>query len=379
MSLTGTPFFVVLIAVTVVVIAGTLVFWSIVPGPRLMRGLARLVMILLCQLTAIAVVATWINTSYGLYSSWSDLFGTNTNPDSAAMPGPPPTRAQFTHAQGGTPAGGLLDTYFHGPHSQLSGQVIVWTPPQYDEPGYATARFPVLMLLHGVPGSPQSWLEHGGMPDDFKNLVAQNHAHPFILVMPVVNPGSVDTDCSDVPNRKVATWLAADVPELISQKFRTITGPRGWGVMGFSTGGYCAAKLPLQYPHVFGAGAALDPDPLTGDPDVISDPQLRRRNSPTWLVQHTKADVDLFLATSRQDPDSPPRYLAQFAQAAAASGSGVRVQTTVLPTGGHNYNTWTSLYPAAFGWLSDWLDTPQHPATMLAGARNAGQSWPAQR
>jgi enterochelin esterase-like enzyme len=351
-SLTGTPFFVVLIAVAILAIAGTLVSWSMIPGPQLMRWSARLVMILLCQLTAIAVVATWINTSYGLYSSWSDLLGTNTNSNNVAMPGPPPTRAQFTHAQGGIPESGLLDTYFHGPRSQLSGQVIVWAPPQYNEPAYAHTSFPVLMLLHGVPGSPQSWLEHGGMPGDFKNLVADGRSRPFILAMPVVNPGSVDTDCSDLPDRKVATWLAQDVPDLISHKFRTIPGPKNWGVMGFSTGGYCAAKLPLQYPHVFGAGAALDPDPLTGDTNVITDPRQRRLNSPTWLVQHTKADVALFLATSRQDPDSPPHYLTQFAQVTTASGSKVHVQTLVLPTGGHNYNTWTSLYPAAFSWLS---------------------------
>ena len=32
--------------------------------------------------------------------------------------------------------------------------------------------------------------------------------------------------------------------------------------MGISTGAFCAAKLPLQYPKVFRAGAALDPAAL---------------------------------------------------------------------------------------------------------------------
>jgi len=30
----------------------------------------------------------------------------------------------------------------------------------------------------------------------------------------------------------------------------------------------------------------------------------------------------------------------------------------VLPSGGHNYNTWSAEYPAAFGWLSQWLSAP---------------------
>jgi S-formylglutathione hydrolase FrmB len=354
-SLTGTPFFAVLITATIVMIMGTLLLWGRIPGPRAVRVPARLVMILLCQLTAICVVASWINSSYGLYASWSDLLGTNKNTNNVAMPGPPVSRAKFNHS-----TGGLLDTYFHGAHSDLSGEVIVWTPPQYDDPAYAHYRFPVLMLLHGVPGSPQSWLEHGGMPGDYQRLVDQRVSHPFILAMPMIDPGNVDTDCSDLPDRKVATWLALDVPSLISSKFRTIPGPSGWGLMGFSTGGYCATKLPLEFPRSFGAGAALDPDRLSGDASVLPDPGVRQRNSPTWLVRHNRADVGIFLATSEQDRSSPPLYIEQFAR--DAEGTSVQVTTHVVATGGHNYGTWTGMYPTAFSWLSHRLSEPQPSA-----------------
>lgn len=304
MSLTGTVFQVVLAIVTGLAVLATLLLWARIPGPPPVRWLARLVLIGLCQLTAIAVVAVGINNSYGLYASWDDLLGTDKGARQIAMPGPPPKRAKFNHA-----SNNMLDTYFRGTHSHLSGQVIVWTPPQYDEPQFRKTRFPVLMLLHGVPGSPESWLEHGEMPDAFEQLVKGNQAHPFILAMPVINPGSIDTDCSDTTLHKTATWLAQDVPDLIGHHFRTLPGPKAWGLMGFSTGGYCAAKLPLQYPRVFGAGAALDPDPLTGDTQVLTDPALRHRNSPTWLIEHSPkaraANVGLFLATSAQDRLSP--------------------------------------------------------------------------
>ncbi|MFB7505972.1 alpha/beta hydrolase [Streptomyces broussonetiae] len=350
MSLTGTPFLVLLIAATVLCVAGTMVLWSRMRGPQSLRWLLRLVMIGLCQLTAIAVVATWINNGYGLYASWDDLLGRDNG--TVAMPGPPADRAKFTHSDTG-----MLDTYFRGQHSQLSGQVIVWTPPEYGQPQYRHTRFPVVLLLHGVPGSPASWLEHGGMPGDFERLMKEGTSHPFILVMPVVDPGGVDTDCTDQPNRKVATWMARDVPELISHKFRTLPGPKGWGVMGFSTGGFCAARLPLAYPKVFGAGAALDPDPLTGDTSVITDPASRERTSPTYMVKHATASVSLFLATSAEDRLSPPHYIEQFAKAAA--NTKVRTQTMVLPNGGHNYNTWTRLYPPAFSFLSHHTSAPK--------------------
>lgn len=106
-------------------------------------------MIGLCQLTAICVVATWINGSYGLYSCWDDLLGTDAAQDAGAMTGPSAGRAAFT--QGGD---GTRTTYFRGSHSTLAGQVIVWTPPQYSAPGAERTCFPVLMLLYGHPGTP---------------------------------------------------------------------------------------------------------------------------------------------------------------------------------------------------------------------------------
>ncbi|MCX5193050.1 alpha/beta hydrolase-fold protein [Streptomyces sp. NBC_00249] len=352
MELTSTSFLVTLIAVTALAVLLALLLWNRVPGPGPVRWAARVLMIGLCQLTAICVVATWINGSYGLYASWDDLLGTGNGADASSMTGPPVGRATFTRAADGT-----LSTYFRGSHSKLAGQVIVWTPPEYDAPGADRTRFPVLMLLHGYPGTPRSWLDLGSMPGGLDQLVRLGAAHPFVLVIPEIYPGGVNTDCSDTPARKVATWLADDVPALVAKNFRTLPEPEGWGLMGISTGAYCAAKLPLQYPKVFRAGAALDPDPLTGDPEVLPDPALRERNSPLWLVRHAKrADVGLFLATSAQDKDSPPQQLSAFTE--AARGTGVRVKTLVRPAGGHNFQTWSGMYPDALGWLSTEVSPP---------------------
>ncbi|MEU1818032.1 alpha/beta hydrolase-fold protein [Streptomyces roseifaciens] len=366
MSLTGTAFFAALAAATVCTVLATLLLWARIPGPAPVRWASRVALIGLCQATAICVVAAWINTSYGLYASWDDLLG-RTGGGPVAMPGPPPERARFLRGDAG-----MRQTYVRGPHSALSGQVMVWTPPQYDDPRFRRSSFPVVMLLHGVPGSPQSWLEQGHMPGDYAKLLRSGASRPFILAVPVIDPGGMDTDCSDVPGHKVATWLSRDVPDLVRHHFRTAKDPRSWGLLGISTGGYCAAKLPLQYPKVFGAGAALDPDPLTGAQGALPDPGLRERNSPTWLVAHTDhAGVGLFLATSRQDRASPPSLIEQFRQ--AALGSGVRLRTMVAPSGGHNYHTWISMYPAAFSWLSEELSGPEQPGQPAQADRTAGQ------
>lgn len=123
MELTSSSFLVTLIAVTALAMLLALLLWNRIPGPGPVRWAARVLMIAVCQLTAICVVATWINGSYGLYASWDDLLGRGTGENASAMTGPPVGRAKFT--QGGE---GTLSTYFRGTHSKLAGQVIVWTP-----------------------------------------------------------------------------------------------------------------------------------------------------------------------------------------------------------------------------------------------------------
>jgi enterochelin esterase-like enzyme len=364
-SLTGSAFFYVLIAATVVAVVGTLLLWGKVPGPSSVRWLPRVVMIALCQATAIAVVAVWINNSYGLYTSWSDLFGDDNGTVTAAMPGPPATRAMFTKA-----SDGILETYFRGENSKLSGEVLVWTPPQYNEPQYKDYRFPVMVLLHGVPGSPSSWVEGGSLPGSIATLMASGAVKPAIVVIPVIDPGGIDTDCSDIPTHKNATWLAKDVPDLINAQFRTLPEAKAWGIIGFSTGGLCSVKLAMQYPQTFASAVAMDPDPFSGDPSVLGNAEERKLNSPLWLAQK-KPDVSLFVATSAQDRFSPVSNITSLQQA-------VQWPTTlaaplVLPDGGHNWGTWQRMFPTVFPWLSDHLDDAREVAGKPKTTTKIGQ------
>ena len=355
MSLTGSALFYLLIIGTAVSVVGTMLLWGAVRGPRPVRWLTRLLMIGLCQVTAIAVVAVWINNSYGLYSSWDDLLGRNSGGSlTAAMPGPPAGRAAFT--MGGN---GIQETYFHGKYSKLSGEVLVWTPPQYGEPKYKNYRFPVMMLLHGDPGSPQSWVDGGSLPGSIADLMASGRVKPAIVVIPVIDPGGVDTDCSDTPDRKNATWLAKDVPELIETHFRALPEAKAWGLIGFSTGGLCSVKLSMQYPGTFASAVAMDADPFNGDPGILTDPQQRKVNSPVWLAGK-RPDVSLFVATSAEDRDSPVSNITALENA-------VQWPTTlsaplILASGGHNWGTWHRMFPTVFPWLSEHLDSAHEVA-----------------
>ncbi|MGW1120544.1 alpha/beta hydrolase-fold protein [Streptomyces tanashiensis] len=55
------------------------------------------------------------------------------------------------------------------------------------------------------------------------------------------------------------TFLARDRPEAISGAYRVGEHARDWGVIGNSTGGYCALKLGPHHPDRFAASAGLSP------------------------------------------------------------------------------------------------------------------------
>lgn len=353
MSLTGQPFYYTLIVLTVLAVVGALLLWNRVLGPVAVKTLQRLFMLVVCQVVAIALMATWVNNHFGLYASWSDLLGTD-NPSHLVMAGPPPQVATISKADAGT-----VSTFFRGPASGLAAEIYIWTPPQYSEAAYKHTNFPVIMLLHGVPGEAHDWITKGGMPQTLGRMMAAGKLKPAIIVMPTINPGNVDTDCSDTPQSKNATWLAKDVPNFVERHFRVIKSPKAWALAGFSTGGFCAIKLPMQYPKIFGIGAGMDSDPFTGDPSVLPNNTLRLVNSPVWLAR-SAPPVQLMAATSEQDPDSPVENILTLQR--AIRWPTVFATPFVLSSGGHNWRTWGDEEPAVFAWINTVLEGPQTPS-----------------
>jgi enterochelin esterase-like enzyme len=237
------------------------------------------------------------------------------------------------------------------------GTVAVWVPPQYGEAAYAHTKFPVIQLLSGSPGTPQTWL--GGMqaPEILSEMVQQGRAHPFVLVSASINvDGRHDPDCSDIAGGpQVATWLVSDVRSLVATSFRVSTDRNAWGLMGYSEGGLCASKLALQYPDEYAAGVSISGDDHPDGDLLKAGSQAYDDNSPLWLLQHRKpVNVSLLLTGTRQDSD-----IAQEAAAmAAAARRPTTVETLISPRGGHNMGVWKSVEPPAFSWLSQRLEAP---------------------
>jgi S-formylglutathione hydrolase FrmB len=148
----------------------------------------------------------------------------------------------------------------------------------------------------------------------------------------------------------------------VVDSFRAEPESSGWGLMGYSTGGFCAAKLVLQYPGRYRAAVSLSGYYTPDSIELTDDRQLDRANSPLWLISHTRTPaVSLLMTASDQDRVDPASEPAQMIAAARANrlARATEVQSFTAPLGGgHNQSAWEKMLPTAFTWLSQRLTGP---------------------
>ncbi len=296
-------------------------------------------------------------------------------PDTAVREGPVSMpagpRARFTVARR-TSAGPILLTRLKGARSGVTGKVWVWLPPQYDDPRYTRAGFPVVTFYTGGSGAGYNyWSDPKVLPtqaDDVR-LVREGRAHPFIMVMPVLQPSArKDTECSDIPGQpKMGTWMAEDVPAFVRANFRTLTSRDGWGTAGASSGAFCAVKVaadrPDRYKAVVSWGGYFAPDT-----DLRWSAKGRRANSPDLILRRTRPDLRLFLLAGDE-----PRIRVDVQELTALMKL-VRPPTVatpyIQPNGGHRTQDLRKLIPKILEFLTANLRGPSPVRNPGAGGTN---------
>jgi enterochelin esterase-like enzyme len=362
MGLTSRAFTILCVVAAVAAPAATMFLWSRLKGPAVLRGVQRLGLIAVCQLLAIALVGTEVNNSFYFYSSWSDLLGTShVAPVSANGIVPASRRAEtkiiagVRRAHPSAGGGVVLSQTIHGAASGLDAPVLVYLPPQYFQPRYARTRFPVTLVMPGYPGNPKMYVTRLDIPAIMTDEVRAGRAQPFIavIVKETILPPR-DTECANVVHGPaVETFLADDIRSQLAQTLRTRTDRQGWAMMGDSTGGFCAVKMVMRHPRLYGSAVGLSGyytallDRTTGSLYGGSR-HLLDENSPLWRLQHLPAPpVSVLLTISKQERTYPQTVA--FVDAARPP---LQVSSIVVPVGGHNTRNWNAVLPRAVDWLS---------------------------
>ncbi|MFJ9338263.1 alpha/beta hydrolase [Streptomyces sp. NPDC101733] len=370
MSLTGTTFFATTIALAAIGVALPLAVWGKVRGPAVARLAARGTMVVFAQVTAVALVFVAVNRDMNFYASWGDLLGTGKYVTAAPDLGPdglggkkaeqvreePKVRQEFAPVDG--LGGRVRKTELDGKISGVRGDVMVWLPPQYDDPAYKDKKFPVVELIPGIPGTGKSWFQGLHAHEVLEPLMKEGKVAPFILVSPrAMLVGNADTGCANLPGKVNAdSWFSVDVRKMVTDNFRASDEARTWGVAGYSAGAYCAAKLAVLHPDRYSAAVSLSGynDPGQEPSSLVAqDPQTRREHNLKELLKGrpTPPAVALWMSGAEQDGYLSGTDLKGLAQ----SPTSVHAEKV---TGGHNLESWSRQIPQTFGWLSKQVRTP---------------------
>jgi enterochelin esterase-like enzyme len=165
------------------------------------------------------------------------------------IPGDPPLVWDFQDVPHGT-------VHQHGYQSKTLGalrQFFVYTPPGYEKE--ASAKYPVLYLIHGFGDNHATWTQHGKANWILDNLIAQKKAKPMIIVMPdghPIAPGSGPRDQYGMANSvALEKEIMEEMIPMIESTYRVQADSSNRAIAGLSMGGGHSLYTGFQHLDTF--------------------------------------------------------------------------------------------------------------------------------
>ncbi|HKS98683.1 MAG TPA: alpha/beta hydrolase-fold protein [Rugosimonospora sp.] len=342
-----------LAAIAACVVLAVVTAWAWNRGRPVVTWPVRIVSLLGCLLATTAVAGITVNMKLNIYTSWSSLLGSETKPVATA-----PNKVIST-GEGGSR---VVAFTVVGRASGITVSAYAYLPPGYDAPAHQHTLYPVVEAVDGFPGSPHTWLVSLNAAGILDKEILSGRMAPTVVVFPYqyTNPAH-DGECVNaLGGQQWETFLTRDVRAATASEFRVRTDRAGWGIVGTSTGGFCAVNLALRNSAMYAATASLSGyfwaliDHTTGAL-YKNNAQLRMLNSPLWRITHLPIpDMPVYIAAAKDDKDA----LDNLNKFVAAAKPPLQVTTVLVPQGGHTGGVWVVLEPATFDWLSGWLAAP---------------------
>ncbi|MFP3466731.1 alpha/beta hydrolase [Leifsonia sp. SIMBA_070] len=221
---------------------------------------------------------------------------------------------------------------------------------------------PVVEMMMGQPGNPTLGATLDalhGLGDDRLNQA------PFVLVVDQLGAIDKNPPCADTSGGELATYLSKDVPAWIDANLPVSTDRTQRVIAGFSHGGECAAYLGALHPELWGAVIDISGPDKPGEyrPTVTRDKYFggdQVAYEKTWPANVLRSrdfpqtTVGIFVAGA-----DDPHFRAQVeATATAAEGAGWKVTYWAVPGSGHSGPTLTKGLATGYNQLiGSWLRT----------------------
>lgn len=351
MSITSTTLL-ILVTAGAIVLPIALVVMRRRSRPSWARTVSSWLCIVLAQVLAVGAVGLKVNRDFGFYTSWSDAMGQQAGGQVAINAG---------GIDMSTAGSGSVKTFMISGRGAGSAQALAWLPPGYHDAKNAHRRYPVLVVLPGYANTVGATFENLQIGQTASTLIESGRVAPFIAVVaPYQTVQGRDTECTNI--KKGAPefdYLTKSVPNAIRAHVRTTPGTSQWAALGWSTGGYCAAKALYAGPSPWASAVSMGgyfealTDYTTGN--LYPTKHDRIMNSPIELYRRFQMpSTRLLIVASRADRDT----VASSERMAKLAKNDPHVSSMWIPSGGHNYGT----YVPYLGNMIQWALSPRAQA-----------------
>jgi enterochelin esterase-like enzyme len=355
-ALDGWSFFITLIIFGLLVNVALVVFWNKFRGIKVLRDAQRFGLLLIAQLLVVTTFFVGINRSMVFFASWSDLFG-NYNAYKSPITqlqgvtiSPLDTYVRNARLSPGFRSqGGQFSFVLRGSKSGVTAPVFVYLPPTYGAD--PAKKWPVLVLLPGYPGVPTTWFHAMSLVNILRHEISTGYAHDFLIVLPTMSiPATRDTECTDIPGGPlVNTWLGVDVPNAVIGGLAASKDRNHWAIAGYSTGGFCAAKVMLSHSSRFSVAVPIAAYFYPTQPQLFGGSlKVREANSPLLLAKSLNLPSHMLLVGTSQDPG----VMRGIAAMEKVNNPNLVIDQLIDQNGGHSTKVWKSQLPRILDWLS---------------------------
>jgi len=230
------------------------------------------------------------------------------------------------------PHGRVQQILFASPSTNAQRRAFVYTPPGYDEnPG---KRYPVLYLQHGWGEDETAWSNQGHANLIMDNLIAENKARPFIIVMTYgmtneVKPGGLFS--FDI--KPFQTVLVNELIPYVDGHFRTLSDQPHRAMAGLSMGGFETKLITFANLDKFAYIGLLSGGTISVD-DVNKTPGYRDKVKLSFVSFGSRE-----LNNPRMGPPGAPPQDPR-ANAAGLKTAGINSAFYVSPNTAHEFLTW---------------------------------------
>lgn len=238
-------------------IAGSLTVAGVILGVWAIASSWHRIWALFPAIAALVGTSLVANQFYAIYPDVSALEGITPYREASieSLPKHPSIPLEQWHPKALQPVSVLGTVVTATPDTPRSGfsprESKVYLPPAwFTDP---RPQLPVLVLMHGIPGSTDQWFTQGNigrLAHDYQ----RTHGGLAPIIVTADSTGGVFKDpvCMDSPKANIRSFLTQDLPEWIIQQFDATADRKAWTLGGLSYGGTCSFQTVTNNPESYG-------------------------------------------------------------------------------------------------------------------------------